>query len=120
MTFVQSIKKCMTNYVKTNGRSSRSEFLWWMVFVILFSIIIIVLDRIVRTSSIMIILLAIYTLVVPLPTFALVIRRYHDTNHSGWWMFCPFYGTAIFFTPSDPISNDYGDPEHSLFDELGI
>lgn len=51
-----------------------------------------------------------------LPMLAVLVRRLHDTGHSGWWYwlgFVPFGGFVIFYwtlLPSDDWDNDYGDP----------
>jgi uncharacterized membrane protein YhaH (DUF805 family) len=41
-----------------------------------------------------------YILATTIPGFAKLVRRLHDTNHSGWWMFIsavPFIGGLILF-----------------------
>ena len=36
------------------------------------------------------------------------VKRSHDRGHSGWWLFIPFYGFALFFEESQVGSNVYG------------
>jgi uncharacterized membrane protein YhaH (DUF805 family) len=50
-----------------------------------------------------------------IPSFAKVVRRLHDTNHSGWWFFItmiPLVGLLIFLrlmvADSDPGENRFG------------
>jgi uncharacterized membrane protein YhaH (DUF805 family) len=57
-----------------------------------------------------------------LPTLAVVIRRLHDTNKSGWWWlitFVPFVGGLVLLMfeclPGDQGPNQYGpDPKGAL------
>jgi hypothetical protein len=64
-------------------------------------------------GSILIILFYLLTII---PTWAVMVRRLHDTGHSGWWFlinFVPFIGSFIllFFLLSDSQSgsNRYGE-----------
>ena len=57
----------------------------------------------------------IYTLGVLIPSIAVMVRRLHDTNRSGWWFWIvliPIIGVIvlIFFFASDskPEENQYG------------
>ena len=66
-------------------------------------------------SLIILIILMIYRLAVIIPTFAVLVRRLHDTNHSGWWYFInlvPIIGAIIIFIfllqDSQPGENRYG------------
>ena len=45
MGFVQSIKVCLSKYVVFSGRATRSEYWWFVLFVILCNIVFSVLDR---------------------------------------------------------------------------
>lgn len=56
-----------------------------------------------------------YSLALVIPSLALQVRRLHDTNHSGWWLFIglvPLIGGIILFIfdvlPGDPDLNCYG------------
>lgn len=76
MTFSESI--AMTFFSKYNdfqGRASRQEFWWFMLFQILLSLMVFwsnTLDIIIH-------------LVFLIPQLAVSTRRLHDTNKSGWW-----------------------------------
>jgi uncharacterized membrane protein YhaH (DUF805 family) len=56
-----------------------------------------------------------YGLFVLIPTFAVMVRRLHDTGRSGWWWLIsllPFVGIIILFVflveDSQPVENRYG------------
>ncbi len=56
-----------------------------------------------------------YSLAVLIPSIAVMVRRLHDTNHSGWWWFLiliPIIGWIILLvflcTDSMPGDNKYG------------
>jgi uncharacterized membrane protein YhaH (DUF805 family) len=62
-----------------------------------------------------------YTLAVLLPGLGVGIRRLHDTNRSGWWLFIsliPLVGFIIlivwFATDSQQDANQYGPNPKSL------
>lgn len=75
MTFTGAIKTCFSKYADFNGRATRSEYWWYVLFIVLVSI---VLSEISGTLSV------IFTLVTLLPSLAVGARRLHDTNRSGW------------------------------------
>ena len=75
MTFVESIKTCFSKYADFNGRASRSEFWWWVLFVFLVSA---------ATSIISNVVSGLFSLGVLLPNIAVAARRLHDTDRSGW------------------------------------
>jgi uncharacterized membrane protein YhaH (DUF805 family) len=61
------------------------------------------------------VLASIYGLAVLVPSLAVGVRRLHDTNHSGWWLFIsliPLIGAIILLVflvgDSQPGDNKYG------------
>ncbi len=101
MTFVQAIQSGFKNYVKFQGRATRSEFWWWMLF---YMIIVAVLDSMAMgelqrgTPGLFTGVLGLVGLVFLLPTLGLMVRRLHDTGRSGWWVlidFVPLVGIIL-------------------------
>ncbi len=101
MTFVQAIQSGFKNYVKFQGRATRSEFWWWMLF---YMIIIVVLETLAMgelqrgTTGLFTGLLSLVSLIFFLPTLGLEVRRLHDTDRSGWWVlisFVPIIGIIL-------------------------
>lgn len=87
-----------------NGRSSRSDFWYFMLLFILLYGVIAVVDQTVVTATVDIrnlplgnyipmgmvdpnvgLLVLLYRPVMALPTIAVSIRRLHDVGKSGWW-----------------------------------
>lgn len=77
MTFGDSISTCFSKYAEFDGRASRSEFWWWVLFTALISL---------ATNIISEALSALFSLGVLLPSLAVGARRLHDTDRSGWFL----------------------------------
>lgn len=76
MTFQESIKVCFAKYADFSGRASRSEYWWFVLFILLVSM---------AASVISPKLSALFSLATLLPSIAAATRRLHDTNRTGWW-----------------------------------
>ena len=107
MNFGEAIKVCFSKYVGFEGRATRSEYWWWVLFVILVSIVLGMLK--------LELIHAIFSLAILLPSLAVGARRLHDIGRSGWWLlisFIPLVGMLVllFFAvqPSQAGSNEYG------------
>ena len=75
MTFAESIKICFSKYAEFDGRATRSEFWWWVLFVFLASSAASVVSPVVS---------GLLSLGLLLPNIAAGARRLHDTDRSGW------------------------------------
>lgn len=76
MTFQESIKICLAKYADFSGRASRSEYWWFVLFILLVSM---------AASVFSPKLSALFSLATLLPSIAAATRRLHDTNRTGWW-----------------------------------
>ena len=76
MTFHESIRVCFAKYADFSGRATRSEYWWFVLFIILASL---------GISMISDVLGGTFGLATLLPSIAAATRRLHDTNRSGWW-----------------------------------
>ena len=90
MNFSQAVSSFFTRWKDFNGRSSRSEYWWATFFVILTSIFTNILTLFLGLSPsivaiIVLLLIVIFSLFLTIASLALVVRRLHDTNKSGWW-----------------------------------
>lgn len=86
--FVAAIKKGFKGYVVWNARSTRSEYWWWVLFTLIVGIVATIIDTVVFGSEGMGAgwLSIIATIALFLPGLSLVVRRLHDTDRSGWWI----------------------------------
>ena len=76
LTFYDSIRVCLTKYAEFNGRASRSEFWWFMLFVILVASALAYLSEI---------LTSVFMIAILLPLLAAGTRRFRDSGQSPWW-----------------------------------
>ncbi|MCY0909058.1 MAG: DUF805 domain-containing protein [Sulfobacillus thermotolerans] len=104
----------LKKYAVFAGRAGRMEY--WM-FVLINAGMTVVLEFIdlLLTHNAAIPFEGLYTLAVFIPGLAVLIRRLHDTGHSGWWLLIamiPVIGWIVLFVftvkGSDPGMNDYG------------
>ncbi|MBQ9833971.1 MAG: DUF805 domain-containing protein [Bacilli bacterium] len=85
---VEAYKSFLKNYANFKGRTSRSDY--WFVFLANFLIgfvLGIIAGIVPSLSSAIYSLTYIYQLAVLIPGIAIVVRRLHDINKSGWWYF---------------------------------
>jgi uncharacterized membrane protein YhaH (DUF805 family) len=85
----------LEKYADFTGRARRSEYWWFTLANIVAVIILLVL---VAVSNIFWVLYAIYAIGLIVPSIAVTVRRLHDTDKSGWWIFIalvPFVGGII-------------------------
>jgi uncharacterized membrane protein YhaH (DUF805 family) len=114
MTFVDSIKTCLSKYADFKGRASRSEYWWFYLFLVLVYIVLMVLVQVTGSTLLFIPVLALF-----LPSIAAGARRLHDTNRSGWWLLIgiiPLIGLALIVLlvlEATPGDNQYGPPTTS-------
>jgi uncharacterized membrane protein YhaH (DUF805 family) len=106
--YIHAIK----NYVNFKGRASRSNYWFFVLFNILFSIAAVILDAVIGIS----LFYPLYILFALLPSISVTIRRLHDINKSGWWYLIgiiPIVGAiwllVYFFRKGDLNTNNYGD-----------
>ena len=95
MKFVEAIKSGFKNYVNFKGRAARSEYWYWILFVILASIVLQILDTAILGYFFLSVLFSLATF---LPSLTVGVRRLHDIDRSGFWIllsFIPIIGAII-------------------------
>lgn len=111
--YVTVLKK----YAEFNGRARRSEYWYFVLFNVIISIILTLIDYSVFGTGIEgpSTISSIYSLALLVPSLAVAVRRLHDTGRSGWnllWAFLPLIGAILLIvwlaTDGQPGSNEYG------------
>ena len=89
MTFTEAIRSGFQNYVNFSSRAARSEYWYWVLFAILMSIVSGVIDRVLFPHANVSPIETLVGLALILPGLAVTIRRLHDLDRRGWWIFLP-------------------------------
>jgi uncharacterized membrane protein YhaH (DUF805 family) len=102
----------LKKYAVFTGRARRKEYWMFFLFNIIISFVIGFIDGLVGTVGILSI---VYALGMLLPGLGVSIRRLHDTDRSGWWLFIslvPIVGFIVLLvflvSDSQPGENKYG------------
>jgi uncharacterized membrane protein YhaH (DUF805 family) len=127
MGFTEAIRSGFDNYANFNGRASRPAYWWWFLFGVLVSLVTRVLDGLLGSNVVRYdqygmgvsigIISGLVGLGLLLPSIAVLVRRLHDTDRSGWWywiILIPILGwlVLLYFLVSagTPGANRYGPP----------
>lgn len=120
MTLSDAVKTCFRKYITFSGRAARAEFWKFILFCILVSLVLIVVnsalfgptveegvrfsvnaDGTQSTEAYRSVqytggwLGSLFSLIVILPTLAAAWRRLHDTGRSGWWVLASYGLLAV-------------------------
>ena len=87
MNFQNSIKTCFKKYATFSGRASRSEF--WYFYLFAYGIYGILIISAIYIAPIFFWILVGFFLVTFFPFIAVIARRLHDVNKSGWFQLLP-------------------------------
>lgn len=114
MNMIEATKACFSKYATFSGRARRAEYWWFILFTILVSIPLGIIDGLMLNSEFGL-LGNIWSLAVFLPTLAVGARRLHDTDRSGWWLLLylvPIIGWIFLIvwsaTPGNKGDNRFG------------
>ena len=120
MKFIETIKFSYKNYVNFNGRASRSEFWYWVLFNILAAFGLGFVASVLGVDESQIdSLFGLFILSSIIPNLARIVRRLHDTN-KPWtyalFVLIPLVGNVLltvwFCTKSDMGGNRFGPSKH--------
>jgi uncharacterized membrane protein YhaH (DUF805 family) len=94
MTFQQAVKSCFAKYATFSGRSTRSEYWYWVLFATLGSLVALIIDTSVLgfDPSGVSPISGIFDLVILLPGITVAARRLHDMYRTAWWLLVTFTG----------------------------
>lgn len=120
MIIVNNFVHCIKNYAVFRGRATRSEYWLFVVASMILSFCAVVaglvFDIAFETDGFFVnIWSSLLQLFLFLPSISVMVRRFHDTGHSGWWFWIcliPIVGLILIlislFSDSDPDANEYG------------
>jgi len=104
--FVEAIRNGFEQYASARGRASRAEYWWWVLFNAVVQLLL---------GDSLLGAIAVVGLIVP--SIAVLLRRLHDSDRSGWFLLIvliPAIGflilIAVLARPGTPGSNRYGAP----------
>jgi len=80
MNFQDAIVSGFKNYINFSDRASRSEYWFFILFLFISNIVV---------SMISSDLLSLWEFATALPSITISIRRLHDIDKTGWWIFLP-------------------------------
>lgn len=119
MSFVEAIQTCFSKYANFHGRALRSEFWYFVLFLLLAGTCVGAIDLLAfGTRDGAGPLALIFTLATLLPNIAVSVRRLHDHNKSGWLLLLvliPFVGAVLLIVwwcqRGDEGPNRFGPPQ---------
>ena len=121
MILVDYYIKGLTNYINFEGRTTRAEFWYYTLAVVILTIILEIFELTVglkKADDAYSLLGLLFSLAHILPGFAISARRFHDIGKSGWYnliVLIPVLGIIAFIyfmvQPSDEHENQFG-PAH--------
>ncbi|HVN97837.1 MAG TPA: DUF805 domain-containing protein [Syntrophorhabdaceae bacterium] len=120
--------KALKKYAVLNGRASRKEYWYFLLFSVIIWLILGLIDALTGNFGLRLeagtgILEVIWEVVLIIPSWAVSVRRLHDTDHTGWWLAIggvPIIGVIalnLVFMVKDgtPGWNQYGpDPKKAI------
>lgn len=106
--FVQAVQLFFKNYAVFNGRASRSEYWWVVLFNALIGMVLGIIASVMIVSAVasmptdpyasdaaatgigggvivIYVILGLWSLAILVPSIAIAVRRFHDTDKSGWF-----------------------------------
>ena len=123
--FIEALKK----YAVFSGRSRRKEYWYFVLFVVIISIVLGMIDSLMGTyhrSTGAGLLSSIFSLAVLIPSIAVSVRRLHDIDRTGWWVLIslvPLVGWIVLLVfhvqDSTPGPNRYGpNPKSTEYESM--
>ena len=91
----------LKKYATFSGRARRQEYWMFFLFNMIISFVLTFLGGIIGAateSGIGVLLSSLYGLIIFIPAIAVLVRRLHDTDRSGWWalgMIVPLLNIAV-------------------------
>jgi len=119
MGFGQAVASAFANYFNFSGRSRRSEYWYFSLFLVILAIAAILIDTFVLGYAYPDTIgpaYIVYALAVIIPSLSVSVRRLHDIGRTGWWLLLYFtvVGGILLIVwaclRGEPGPNKYGNP----------
>jgi uncharacterized membrane protein YhaH (DUF805 family) len=116
MSLIEAVKSCFKKYIIFSGRARRSEYWYFILFIMLIKAICTLLEykssspSTVRSNEVTF-FNVLYLVFLMLPHISVSVRRLHDIGLSGWCFFLLFIPIVNLILPcedSEPGDNKYG------------
>lgn len=110
--FADAITEAFRNMFNYQGRASRSAYWWFVLFSVIAFVVLIILGVALKTFGLLLDVLGYIAMV--LVSLPLGVRRLHDSNKSGFWLFIalvPFGGIVLlvfYLLDGTPGPNRFG------------
>jgi uncharacterized membrane protein YhaH (DUF805 family) len=94
MGFTDATRSGLENYLNFRGRASRSEYWYFVLFMFLCGLPAALIDLLIGRPVLQVML----SLAFLIPSLSALVRRLHDTAHSGWYyciLFIPLAGVIL-------------------------
>ena len=91
---ITAVKTCFKKYFDFSGRARRSEFWWFILFMVIVSSILTFFSGFVPAIGYV---SMVFSLAMLIPELSALTRRLHDTNHRGWWVGLMALLTAVYY-----------------------
>ncbi|MEM9737361.1 MAG: DUF805 domain-containing protein [Pseudomonadota bacterium] len=105
MDFREAIHACFQDYFKFSGRARRPEFWWFVLFLMMGSLFLAVIDQILFGKDRIMGLGGLFSLFTLFPGLAVSWRRLHDVGRPGWMNIAhlPFFLVGVAIAPVMPL-----------------
>ena len=118
MNFVEAISSCFRNYASFSSRAVRSEYWYWILFAAIVLFVFGAIDEALYPGPLAMGPFSYVSMAVGLalilPSLAVLVRRLHDIDRTGWWVLIgpTFIGTLVLIywacLPGTSGSNRFG------------
>lgn len=105
---VNAISACLNKYAVFTGRATRSEYWYFVLFLIIVAILSNFISILMGSDLAGLIIQVIFWI----PSLSVSIRRMHDVDKSGWFILVPIYSFILTIRESTVGPNRFGPQEY--------
>ncbi len=105
---VNAISACLNKYAVFTGRATRSEYWYFVLFLIIVAILSNFISLLMGSDLAGLIIQVIFWI----PSLSVSIRRMHDVDKSGWFILVPIYSFILTIRESTVGPNRFGPQEY--------